>query len=121
MKRLMMAIGVLLLLSSLAFSEPFLVCDPQPEAIKYRIRLSADAGTTWGPFVEGPPVNSAMRFDLNNTPVGNYTGEAQAAGSYEVTDSISGQISSIEYWSAPAPFVLKVKPGKTPEKVKTTK
>jgi hypothetical protein len=96
----------ILLLAGVAFAEPFLVADPMSEATRYRVRLSADNGTTWGSWVEGTPVNQAARFDLGGTPSGNYRGELQAYGSWRLTDSTSGQTSTVTTWTPSAPFLL---------------
>jgi hypothetical protein len=98
--------------ASAAIAAPFIVADPQ-SATKYRMRLSADNGTTWGAWVEGPPINGSLRFDIAGTPAGNYKGEAQAGGEVSVTDSVTGQVSTVFMWSASAPFLLTVRPGQT--------
>lgn len=110
--RICVAWGILLALAAAAAAGPFLVADPQ-EATKYRMRLSADGGATWGDWVEGSPVNGALRFDLAGTPAGNYRGEAQAGGVVSVTDAATGQVSTVPLWSASAPFSLTVRPGQT--------
>jgi streptogramin lyase len=109
-KHLFIIALVLLAMAAVAVAAPFLVADPQ-EAAKYRIRLSADNGANWGAWVEGPPVNGALRFDIAGTPAGNYTGEAQAGGDVSVTDSTTGQVSTVFMWSTSAPFLLTVRPG----------
>jgi hypothetical protein len=97
------------------FSEPFLVSDPQTDANRFRMRLSTD-GTTWGAWVEGSPVNNALRFDLGPMAAGSYQGQAQAGFATSVTDSTTGQVSTVSTWSDSSPFVLRV-----PNKNKPTK
>jgi len=106
MKKLLISIIVLSLVS-IAFAEPFIVCDPAQNVSKYQLRLSADNGTTWSPWTEGPAQSDgSMKFDLVSTPPGNYKGEAQAFGTYQVTDSTTGQVSTASGWSSSAPFLL---------------
>ena len=105
-----LSLCLVLVLVTAALAAPFIVADPQT-ATKYRMRLSADNGVTWGSWVEGNPVNGALRFDVSETPTGSYKGEAQAWGKVSITDSTSGQISTVFMWSPSAPFVLSVTPG----------
>ena len=106
-------IGFMLLVCfTLAIASPFIVADPQT-ATRYRMRLSADSGATWGTWVEGNPVSGAMRFDIAGTAAGSYKGEAQAGGNVSVTDSTTGQVSTVWMWSATAPFLLNVAAGQT--------
>jgi hypothetical protein len=107
---------VIVAITSLALAEPFLTCDPQTDATKFRLRLSPST-----PWVEGPAVSGAMMFDLGGTTPGTYNGEAQAGGTFQVVDSVTGSISSVDSWSPSAPFVLTVRAGNRPAKVKTTK
>lgn len=99
---------VFVLFAVVVFASPFLVADPATST-KYRMRLSADNGVTWGAWVEGNPVNGAMKFDVAGMTNGTYLGEAQAWGDVEVTDSTSGAITSVGSWSTSSPFVLKVR------------
>jgi hypothetical protein len=101
------ALSLLLFNVGSVFADPFLVCDPQTDANKFRIQLSADNGSTWGNWVEGPPVSNAMRFDLSGTGAGTYQGRAQAGALVSVTDSTSGQTTNSQQWSASSPFVLR--------------
>ena len=103
---------VVLALASLAMAAPFIVADPQV-ATRYQMRLSSDGGTTWGPWVQGDPVSGAMRFDIGTTAAGNYRGEAQAGGNVSVTDTTTGNVSTVFKWSTSAPFQLTVVPGQT--------
>ncbi len=100
--------AILVISYGLVVASPFVVADPQP-AEKYRIRLSADNGQTWGAWVEGFPISGAMRFDISGTPAGNYKGEAQAGATTTLTDSTSGIITTVFAWSTSSPFVLNVK------------
>jgi hypothetical protein len=109
-----------LAMAALAIAGPFIVADPQTDATKYRMRLSADNGTTWGSWVEGNPVSNALKFDIAGTPKGTYLGEAQAGGNIELTDSATGQVSTVWQWSASAPFLLKVRAGQKTANIKVT-
>jgi hypothetical protein len=100
---------------------PYIVADPQADASTYRMRLSPDGGATWGDWVEGPPVNGGMKFDLEAVPRGTYQGEAEAGGTVEVTDKVTQETSSVTAWSDPAPFELRVKPGIPVVHIKATK
>ena len=104
-------ITFVMVIAAAALAAPFIVSDPQPEAQKFRMRLSADNGVTWGAWVEGVPVGNALRFDIAGTPKGTYLGEAQAGADVELTDSTTGQVSTVWQWSPSAPFVLKVRAG----------
>jgi hypothetical protein len=110
MKKLFVLIAITVAFTGLALATPFIVSDPQV-ATKYRMRLSSDNGATWGAWVEGAPIGGAMKFDIAGTPVGNYKGEAQAGDNISVTDSTTGQTSTVFSWSASAPFLLNVKAG----------
>jgi hypothetical protein len=109
MKKLFLTV-VILAVAALAIASPFIVADPQV-ATKYRMRLSADNGATWGAWVEGNPVAGGMKFDIATTPVGSYKGEAQAGDTISVTDSTTGVTTTVFGWSASAPFLLVVKAG----------
>jgi hypothetical protein len=90
----------------------FLVSDPQTDATSFRIRLSADNGSTWGAWSVGPPVSNAMRFDMSTYPAGTFKGEAQAGLTTSVTDTTTGVTTTSTAWSASSPFGLR-----TPSKV----
>jgi len=108
---------LILLIAAPAMADPFLVADPQ-SAEWYAMRLSTDNGATWGAWTEGPPVEGALRFDLGGIPQGTYKGQARAGGNVTVTDEVTGEISTVWLWSDNAPFVLSVRSGSTPVKVK---
>ena len=108
---------MLLVCFSIAIAAPFIVADPQV-ATKYRMRLSADNGTTWGAWVEGNPIAGGMKFDVATTPVGSYKGEAQAGDTISVTDSTTGVTTTVFGWSASAPFLLVVKAGQKTVNIK---
>lgn len=110
MKKQLCIVLVLVAIAAVALASPFIVADPQT-ADKYRIRLSADNGATWGAWVEGLPVSGAMKFDISGTAAGNYKGEAQAGGNVTLTDSTTGAQSTVFQWSTSSPFVLTVKAG----------
>ena len=112
-----LSIGLVLVLATLALAAPFIIADPQV-ASKYRMRLSADNGVTWGSWVEGNPVSGGMKFDIATTPVGSYKGEAQAGDTISVTDSTTGVTTSVFGWSASAPFLLVVKAGQKTVNIK---
>ena len=112
MNRLLMIIAILIS-ASIAIASPFIVADPDPTVTQYQIRLSSDGGTTWGNWVQGNPVANTMRFDIGTTPAGNYKGEVQAGANVTLTDSTTGQTSTVFKWSASAPFLLVVPTGKT--------
>ena len=118
MKKLFVLLVVLAAMVGLAFAQPFLVSNPQTDATKYRMRLSTDAGATWGTWVEGPAVNNALRFDLANIPPASYQGQAQAGAVYTVTDSTTGQTTTADTWSTSAPFVLNVQSSSPPAAVR---
>lgn len=111
---LAMAMFFVLAVSGLAFCQPYIACDPQPEASVFRVRLSLDNGVTWGEWVEGPPVNSSMRFDVKPVAKGLYKGEAQAGADITLTDSQTGVVTVAREWSAGAFFILHKKHGKAP-------
>ena len=117
MKRLLIILAILIF-SSPAMAAPFIVADPQIDVTKYRMRLSADNGVSWGTWVEGNPVGNSLKFDISGTPKGTYLGEAQAAGNVELTDSTTGVVSTVWQWSASAPFVLKVRAGQKTTSIK---
>src|SRR4030067_839606 len=103
MKKLIAIIFLsILLFTSLVLAEPFIVSNPQTDATKFRMRLSADNGVTWGPWSEGNPVSNAMKLELQPVTPGNYKGEAEAGGNVTVTDSTSNQTSTVFKWSDPA-------------------
>ena len=109
MKRLALALAILAMAVSVMAS-PFIVADPQ-SATKYQMRLSADNGATWSAWVQGDPVGGQMKFDIASTPAGSYKGEAQAGGNVTVTDSTTGNVSTVWMWSVSAPFLLNKLPG----------
>lgn len=117
MKKLLIALTILIAFAGLALAEPFVVADPQADATRYRMRLSSDGGATWGTWAEGLPVSNAMRFDIANTPPANYSGQAQAGANVTVTDSTTGQTTTSLRWSNSAPFVLRVPNIQTPANV----
>jgi hypothetical protein len=117
MKRLLI-IAAILMLTVAAFAAPFIVADPQTDATKYRMRLSSDNGASWGSWIEGDPVGNALKFDISGTPKGTYLGEAQAGDNTELTDSTTGNVSTVWGWSASAPFALKVRPGQKTANIK---
>lgn len=107
MKKTLIVLGLILLSVGIAFAGPFLISDPAINITKYQIRLSADNGVTWSAWAESPAqTDGSMRYDIGSYAAGNYKGEAQAYGTYTVTDSTSGQVSTAVGWSASAPFVL---------------
>ena len=110
MKKLFVLITILVAFATIALAAPFIVADPQT-ATKYRMRLSADNGATWSTWTEGAPIAGAMKFDIAGTTPGNYKGEAQAGDNITLTDSTTGQTSTVFSWSASAPFLLTVKAG----------
>lgn len=114
MKRLLIIAAILVIAATAMAAGPYIVADPQTDATKYRMRLSADGGVTWGTWTEGPPVSNAMRFDLEPVPKGTYKGEAQAGGDVTVTDTTTGAVSTVFQWSVSAPFGLKKTPGNSP-------
>jgi hypothetical protein len=116
MKKLLLIIAILAV-AALAIASPFITADPQ-SATKYQMRLSADNGATWSAWVQGDPVSGAMKFDIGTTPAGSYKGEAQAGGNVSVTDTTTGQVSTVFKWSASAPFSLTVVPGQTIIKIR---
>lgn len=118
MRQFLMVLAVLMVAGPALAAGPYIVSDPDPEATLYRMRLSSDGGVTWGPWTEGPPVGQALKFDLGGVARGTYKGEAQAGGNVEVTDSTSGQVSTVFQWSSSAPFSLRVTPGKSPIHIK---
>jgi len=101
----------LLWLVPLVFASPFLSSDPNPTHTEYQVRLSADNGATWGSWAEAPPRDAHLWFDLGTVAPGNYKGEAQGFGTWEVTDGLTGEKSSVQTWSPSAPFLLSVPPG----------
>ena len=109
MKKLFLTLAILAV-AAMAIASPFIVADPQT-ATKYRMRLSADNGATWSAWTEGAPIAGAMKFDIAGTVPGNYKGEAQAGDNITLTDSTTGQVSTVFSWSASAPFLLTVKAG----------
>lgn len=98
----------LLLFVSAAFAAgPYLVCDPAVNVSKYQVRLSLD-NATWGTWVESPAqTDGSMKYDVSAVTPANYYGQAQAYGTYTVTDSTTGAVSTVEGWSVSAPFLLK--------------
>lgn len=118
MKKLFVLLVVMVAMVGLAFAQPFLTADPQTDATKYRMRLSTDAGATWGSWVEGPANNNALWFDLSPVPPANYQGQAQAGAIYEVTDTQTGQTTSVDTWSSSAPFALSVRSSSPPTGVR---
>ena len=114
MKKVFYGSGILaamvLVLAAVVLASPFIVSDPQT-ATKYRMRLSADNGATWGAWVEGAPIAGAMKFDIASTTPGNYKGEAQAGDNISVTDQTTGVTTTVFGWSASAPFLLTVRAG----------
>lgn len=115
--RKLLIIASILVIAATAMASPFIVADPNP-ATKYQMRLSADNGVTWTAWTQGDPVSGAMKFDIGATPAGNYKGEAQAGGNVSVTDTTTGQVSTVFKWSASAPFQLTVVPGQTIIKIR---
>jgi hypothetical protein len=111
MKKLFLTVAILAV-SALAIASPFIVADPST-ATKYQLRLSSDNGVTWGAWVQGDPVSGALKFDIGSTAAGNYKGEVQAGGNVTVTDSTTGNVSTVFKWSASAPFLLVIQPGQT--------
>ena len=109
---------LILAMAAVVLATPFLISDPQTDATKFRIRLSPDNGATWSAWVQGDPVEGAMKFDIGATPAGNYKGEAQAGGNVTVTDTTTGQTSTVFKWSASAPFGLTMAPGQTVIKIR---
>ena len=59
MKRLLI-IAAILIIAATAIAAS-IVSDPDSEALRYRMRLSADGGATWGVWAEAPPVAQAMK------------------------------------------------------------
>ena len=121
MKKVLCGSGILaaivLILAAVALASPFITADPQT-ATKYRIRLSSDNGATWSAWTEGAPIAGAMRFDIAGTAPGSYSGEAQAGDNITLTDSTTGQVSTVFGWSASAPFLLTVRAGQRTVNIK---
>jgi hypothetical protein len=111
MRKLFIVLAILAV-AALAIASPFIVADPST-ATKYQLRLSSDNGVTWGAWVQGDPVSGALKFDIGSTATGNYKGEVQAGGNVTVTDSTTGNVSTVFGWSASAPFLLVIQPGQT--------
>ena len=121
MKKIVVFLAFMFVLCAVAMvmAAPFIVADPST-ATKYRMRLSADNGATWSAWVEGNPVAGAMKFDIVATPAGSYKGEAQAGGNVTVTDSTTGNVSTVWMWSASAPFLLNKLPGQVAVNIRVT-
>jgi hypothetical protein len=100
-------VAILIIGYGLVIAAPFIISDPQPEAVKFRMRLCDPNGANCSSWVESNPVNGGMMFDIAGVPKAAYKGEAQA---YGVTDSLTdvqtGQVSTISDWSPSAFFVL---------------
>ena len=101
MKSIILAI---LLIPSIAFSGPFLVSDPVTGAESFVIECGAFSPITI------QAVSEAIRYDLANWPYdgGWHTCNAFAVDSYEVTDETTGETTTVQTQSDPAPFRLKI-------------
>lgn len=107
----------ILLFAATAMASPFVVADPS-SATNYRLRLSTDNGVTWSAWAVGSAVSGAMKFDLSTTTPGNYKAEVQSGGEATVTDSTTGQVTTVVLWSASSPFLLKLTPGQKTVNIK---
>ena len=120
-KKICFAIFAILLFALPALAQPYIVADPQADADKFRIRFSTDNGVTWGAWAEGPPVDGGLKFSIAGVAPASYKGEAQAGATVELTDSTTGVTTTVEAWSDSAPFLLTVRPGNAPAKIKVLK
>ena len=120
MKKLFLILAVLVFAVP-AMTQPYITADPQTDASKYRMRMKVKDSATWGDWVEAPPVDNRLLFDISGVPTNHYDGEAQAGAEWELTD-MTGMITTTVYaWSASAPFLLKVKRGNAPAQLTVLK
>jgi hypothetical protein len=100
-------VGLLLLIfSTVAYSEPFLVCDPQTGVTDYELDFPLQGvkeTTTAQP-------DGSLKFDLGTWVHGHgwFNGQAKAGVTYEVLDETTGETTTAQDWSDPAPFKLKI-------------
>jgi hypothetical protein len=120
MKRSIAILFFMLVFSAIVFASPFIISDPQTDATKFRMRLSADNGATWSAWVEGDPVSGGAKFDLAGVQKGVYKGEMQAGAYCSVTDSTTNVTTTVWIWSESAPFVLDQQISGKPVNIKVT-
>jgi len=95
-----------MLMAGVACAEPFLVCDPQEGVEKYRLRFEALDLT-----IELPAEAAGeLMYDVGTWagPGGWHNGSAVACDSYQLEDSLTGAVTTIERCTEPAFFRLKI-------------
>jgi hypothetical protein len=110
MKKSFLVFLALVLAVATAVASPFVASDPDPNHIRYRVRISQD-GVNWGGWTEGQPQDQHLWFDFGQIAPGNYNGEAQALMQFSVTDTVTGAKTTVEEWSSAAPFSFVIPTG----------
>lgn len=76
MKRLILAVMILTMWTSMAMASPFLVCNPQTGVTKYQVSL--DAGATWQDVAPDGSGEYGFKLDLEGIGNGTYNALAKA-------------------------------------------
>lgn len=99
MKRILMAIGILMCLASTAFAAPFLVCDPQAGVTNYRVSL--DNGATWQDVAPDATNEYGFKLDLEGISNGTYNVKAQACNQWGCSTDSSPFAFDVQRCGAP--------------------
>jgi len=94
MKRILLAIGIILIFAGISHASPFLVCDPQPGVTDYEVVIEEDGIPIMGGIVPSE-LDTTVRFDLEGIPNGVYNAKLKAGNLWGWSD-----------WSLPFGFVV---------------
>jgi hypothetical protein len=97
---------IFLLMTGLAFADPFLASDPVDGASEYLIEC--DGGIL--PITSPAAADGSVYYDLSLWIGGGgwFNCTAKASDTYEVVDETTGAVSNATVFSSPAPFRLKI-------------
>jgi hypothetical protein len=92
-------------------AKPFLSCDPNAGITQYKIEIPAQGAFTthWEKIVPAR-ADGSLYWDLAEWPhgKGTFNGQVSAGGDWEVTDSATGNVTTVFQFSTPSAFIIKV-------------
>ena len=112
---MILRILILLLFATVASAEPYLTCDPEPDADGYVLTF-----TDVELVVEAPTVEGAIWWDMATWTHGHgwFDGRASFTQSYEVIDGTTFLSTEVTVRTGSSPFRMKIPNKKAPANYK---